>query len=85
MLSEKLWTFLMNTTDKILPAHSFPNIVLFKIYNRINLNFGVTIVALDLKLLSKIKWGCQLAELEENRKECKGDPGCEVALSQLKG
>ena len=45
----------MNTTDKILLAHSFPNIVLFKIYYRINLNFGVTIVALDLKLLRKIK------------------------------
>ena len=45
----------MNTTDKILFAHYFPNIVLSKIYNRINLNFGVTIVALDLKLLRKIK------------------------------
>ena len=45
----------MTTTDKILLAHYFPNIVLFKIYNRINLNFGVTIVALDLKLLRKIK------------------------------
>ena len=45
----------MNTTDKILFAHYFPNIVLFKIYNRINLNFDVTIVALDLKLLRKIK------------------------------
>ena len=52
----------MNTTDKILLAHYFPNTVLFKIYNRINLNFGVTIVALDLKLLRKIKCRCQLAE-----------------------
>ena len=45
----------MNITAKILPAHYFPNIILFKIYNRINLNFGVIIVALDLKLLRKIK------------------------------
>ena len=44
----------MNTTDKKLLAHYFANIVLFKIYDRINLNFGVTIVALDLKLLRKI-------------------------------
>ena len=45
----------MNNTAKILLAHHFPNTVIFKIYNRINLNFGVTIVALDLKLLRKIK------------------------------
>ena len=57
----------MNTTDKILLAHSFPNIVLFKIYNKIYLNFGVTIVALDLKLFRKIKPGCQLAANEENK------------------
>ena len=44
----------MTTTDKILLAHYFPNIVIFKIYNKINLNFGVTIVALDLKLLRKM-------------------------------
>ena len=45
----------MNATAKILLAHYFPNIILFKISNRINLNFGVTIVALDLKLLRKNK------------------------------
>ena len=45
--------FHMNITAKILPAHSFPNITLFKIFNRLNLNFGVTIVAVDLKLLRK--------------------------------
>ena len=50
----------MNTTVKVLPAHYFPNIILFKIFNRTNLNFGVTIVAEDLKLLRKIKSGCQL-------------------------
>ena len=45
----------MNTTAKILLAHYFPNMILFKISSRINLNFGVTIVALDLKLLRKNK------------------------------
>ena len=35
--------------------------------NRINLNFGVTIVALDLKLSRKLKPGCQLAANEENK------------------
>ena len=55
----------MNNTAKILLAHHFPNIVLFKIYNRINLNFGVAIVALDLKLFRKIKPGCQLAANKE--------------------
>ena len=45
----------MNTTVKVLPAHYFPNIILFKISNRINLNFGVTIAAVDLKLLRKNK------------------------------
>ena len=50
----------MTTTAKILPAHDFPNIILFKIFNRINLNFGVTLVALDFNLLRKIKSGCQL-------------------------
>ena len=47
--------FQMNITAKILPAHYFPNIILFKIFNRINLNFGVTIAAVDLKLLRKNK------------------------------
>ena len=47
----------MNITAKILPAHYFPNIILFKIFNRINQNFGVTIVAVDLKLLRKNKIG----------------------------
>ena len=45
----------MNTTVKVLPAHYFPNIILFKISNRINLNFGVTIAAVDFKLLTKNK------------------------------
>ena len=45
----------MNTTAKILPAHYFPNIILFKIFDIINLIFGVTIVAVDLKLLRKNK------------------------------
>ena len=35
----------MNITAKILPAHYFPNIILFKIFIRINQNFDVTIVA----------------------------------------
>ena len=47
----------MNTTAKILLAHYFPNIILFKIFNRINQNFGVTIVAVDLKLSRKNKIG----------------------------
>ena len=47
----------MNITAKILPAHYFPNIILFKIFNRINNYFGVTIVAEDLKLLRKNKIG----------------------------
>ena len=51
----------MNITAKILPAHYFQNIILFKIFNKINLNFGVTIVAVDLKLLRKINPGRQLA------------------------
>ena len=45
----------MNITAKILSAHYFPNITLLKISNRINLNFGVTIAAVDLKLLRKNK------------------------------
>ena len=45
----------MNITAKILSAHNFPNIVLFKIFKRINLNFCVTFVAVDLKLLRKNK------------------------------
>ena len=45
----------MNSTAKILPAHYFPNIILFKIFKRINLNFCVTFVAVDLKLLRKNK------------------------------
>ena len=45
----------MNTTAKILLAHYFPNIILLKISNIINLHFGVNIVALDLKLLRKNK------------------------------
>ena len=43
----------MNATAKILLAHYFPNIILFKIFNRINLNFGETIAAVDLKLIRK--------------------------------
>ena len=45
----------MNTRAKILPAHHFPYVILFKIFSRINLNFGATIAALDLKLLRKNK------------------------------
>ena len=45
----------MNITAIIWPAHYFPNIILFKIFNRINLIFGVTFVAVDLKLLRKNK------------------------------
>ena len=45
----------MNITAIIWPAHYFPNIILFKIFNRINLIFGVPIVAVDLKLLRKNK------------------------------
>ena len=57
----------MTTTAKILPAHDFPNIILFKIFNRINLNFGVTLIALDFNLLRKIKSGCQLPfEIKKN-------------------
>ena len=59
----------MNTTAKILLAHYFPNIILFKISNRINLNFDVNIVALDLKLLRKIKSGCQLANKNSETKK----------------
>ena len=44
---------LMNTRAKILSAYYIPNMIIFKIFNRINLYFGVTIVALDLKLLRK--------------------------------
>ena len=45
--------FSKNTTAKILLTRYLPNRILFKISNRINLNFGVIIVALDLKLLRK--------------------------------
>ena len=45
----------MTISAKTLPAHYFPKIILFKIFNRINLNFGVTIVAVDLKLSRKNK------------------------------
>ena len=58
---------MITTTDKILRAHYFSNLVLFKIYGRINLNFGVTSVSLDLKLFRKIKPGCQLAASKENK------------------
>ena len=47
--------FSKNTTAKILLARYLPNRILFKISKRINLNFGVIIVALDLKLLRKNK------------------------------
>ena len=64
MASKKLLMFLKilltTTTAKIIPAHDFPNIILFKIFNRINLKFGVTLIALDFILLRKIKSGCQL-------------------------
>ena len=61
----------MNTTVKVLPAHYFPNIILFKISNRINLNFGVTIVALDLKLLRKNKIGLPITTPQfQNEEKC---------------
>ena len=64
MASKKLLMFLKilltTTTAKIIPAHDFPNIILFKIFNRINLHFGVTLIALDFILLRKIKFVCQL-------------------------
>ena len=63
--------FPMNTTAKILLAHYFPNIILFKISNRINLNFGVTIVALDLKLLRKNKIGLPITTSQfQNEEKC---------------
>ena len=61
----------MNTTDKILLAHYFPNIVLFKMHYRINLSFGVTIVALDLKLLRKNKIGLPITTSQfQNEEKC---------------
>ena len=51
----------MNITAKILEAHYFPNIILFKIFNRINLNFGETLVEENfLIVLRKIKSSFQL-------------------------
>ena len=52
----------MSTTAKILPAQYFPNIILFKIFNRTNLYFGITIVAVDLKLLRKNKIGLPITD-----------------------
>merc|ERR1711989_292267 len=67
IVSKKLLFFLrkfpMNITAKILPAHYYPNIILFKIFNRINQNFGVTIMAVDLKLLRKNKIGLPIIYL----------------------
>ena len=61
----------MNATAKILLAHYFPNIILFKISHRINLNFGVTIVALDLKLLRKNKIGLPITTSQfQNEEKC---------------
>ena len=51
---------LTTTTAKIIPAHDFPNIILFKIFNRINLNFGVALIALNSILLRQIKSSYQL-------------------------
>ena len=48
-----IWKYPMNTTAKIFPAHYFPNMFLFKIFNRINLSVGATIVRVDLKLIRK--------------------------------
>ena len=47
--------FSKNTTAKILLARYLPNRILFKISNRINLNFGVTLVEVDLMILTKVK------------------------------
>ena len=44
---------MMNITAKILPAHFTPKISIFKIYDKIDLNFIVTLVAGDLILLLK--------------------------------
>ena len=43
----------MNITAKILPAHYFPNIILFKIFNRINLNYGGPIV--EVVIIAKLR------------------------------
>ena len=60
----------MNITAKILPAHYFPNMILFKIFNEINLSFGVILVACDLILLRKMILSCQLPLIIfENKKD----------------
>ena len=46
-----IYKFPRTTTAKIFPAHYFSNMILFKIFNSMNLNFGVILVALDLMLL----------------------------------
>ena len=57
----------MKITAKIFPANYFPKIILFKIFYRINLIFGITIVAVDLKF--KKKSGCQLPTNNVNTKK----------------
>ena len=60
----------MNITAKILPVHYFPNMILFKIFNEINLSFGVILVACDLILLRKMILSCQLPLIIfENKKD----------------
>ena len=55
---------------KILPAYYFPNMILFKIFNEINLSFGVILVACDLILLRKMILSCQLPLIIfENKKD----------------
>ena len=61
----------MNATAKILLAHYFPNIILFRISNRINLDFGVTLVALDSKLLTKNEIGLPITTSQfQNDEKC---------------
>ena len=64
-----IYKFPRTTTAKIFPAHYFPKMILFKICNRINLSFGVILVAFELILLRKITLSCQLPlNFFENKK-----------------
>ena len=62
-----------NIATKIILAHYLPNIILFKISNRINLDFGVTLIALDLKLLTKNEIGLPITTSQfQNDEKCLG-------------
>ena len=64
-----IYKFPRTTTAKIFTAHYFPKMILFKICNRINLSFGVILVAFELILLRKIILSCQLPlKFFENKK-----------------